>query len=104
MCKKQNYVSHCSTESQIISLDAGLRMDGIPAVECWDLVAEVFHSSSNRSKKSKEKVQGSLLGDTPSRKRTNSQVKTPIQYNDLELCNVDYISSNMKSSHFGAML
>ena len=28
MCKKQTSVSHCSTESEVISLDAGLRMDG----------------------------------------------------------------------------
>ena len=30
MCRKQTAVSHSSTESEIISLDAGLRMDGIP--------------------------------------------------------------------------
>ena len=29
MCKKQTAVSHSSTESEIISLDAGLRLDGI---------------------------------------------------------------------------
>ena len=28
MCKKQTSVSHSSTESEIISFDAGLRMDG----------------------------------------------------------------------------
>ena len=28
MCKKQTSVSHSSTESDIISLDAGLRLDG----------------------------------------------------------------------------
>ena len=33
MCKKQTSVSHSSTESEIISLDAGLRMDGIPALD-----------------------------------------------------------------------
>ena len=32
-CKKQTSVSHSSTESEIISLDAGLRMDGIPALD-----------------------------------------------------------------------
>ena len=32
MCKKQTSVSHSSTEAEIISLDAGLRMDGIPAL------------------------------------------------------------------------
>ena len=30
MCKSKTSVSHSSTESEIISLDAGLRMDGIP--------------------------------------------------------------------------
>ena len=30
MCKKQTPVSHNPTESEIISLDAGLRVDGIP--------------------------------------------------------------------------
>ena len=44
MCKKQTSVSHGSTEAEIISLDAGLRMDGIPALTLWDLVIEVFHS------------------------------------------------------------
>ena len=65
---------------------------------------EMLHSSSNQPKKSKEKVQGNLLRDTLSRKHTNSQVKTPIHHNDLELCNVDDVSSNVKTSHFGAML
>ena len=33
MCKKQTAVSHSSTESEIISLDTGLRFDGLPALE-----------------------------------------------------------------------
>ena len=33
MCKKQTSVSHSSTESEIISSDAGVRMDGIPALD-----------------------------------------------------------------------
>ena len=32
MCKKQTSVSRSSTEAEIISLDAGLRMDGIPTL------------------------------------------------------------------------
>ena len=36
MCKKQTAVSHSSTESEIISLDTGLRLDGLPALELWD--------------------------------------------------------------------
>ena len=33
---------HSSTEAEIISLDAGSRMDCIPALTLWDLVIEVF--------------------------------------------------------------
>ena len=32
MCKKQSAVSHSSAESEIISVDAGLPMDGLPAL------------------------------------------------------------------------
>ena len=42
MCKKQTAVSHCSTESEIISLDAGLRLDGIPALDLWVLIVAVL--------------------------------------------------------------
>ena len=47
MCKKQTSVSHSSTASEIISLDAGLRMDACPALDLWDLVIEVVHSIDN---------------------------------------------------------
>ena len=42
MCKKQTSVSHSSTESEIISLDAGLRLDGIPALDLRDLIVSVL--------------------------------------------------------------
>ena len=42
MCQKQTSVSHSSTESEIISLDAGLRLDGLPALELWDLIVSVL--------------------------------------------------------------
>ena len=42
MWKKQTSVSHSSTESEIISLDAGLRLDGSPALELWDLIVSVL--------------------------------------------------------------
>ena len=74
-----------------------------PLFDLWDLVIEVLHSSSNQYKKSKENVQGNLPHDTPSRKQTKNQAQTPTQYNGLELCNVDYVSSNVKSSQSGAM-
>ena len=42
MCKKQNSVSHSSTESEIISLDAGLRLNGVLALDLWDLIVLVL--------------------------------------------------------------
>ena len=50
MCKKQTAVSHSSTESEIISLDAGLRLDGIPALDLWDLIVAVL-GNTNQSHK-----------------------------------------------------
>ena len=46
MCKKQTSVSHCSTESEIISLDARLRLDGIPALDQWDLIVSVLGNTT----------------------------------------------------------
>ena len=47
MCTKQTSVSHISTESEIVSLDAGLRMDGLLALDLWDVVIEVLRSSKS---------------------------------------------------------
>ena len=47
MFKKQTSVSHSSTESEIIALDADLRMDGIPALDLWDVEIDVLRSSKN---------------------------------------------------------
>ena len=46
MCKKQTSVSRSSTKSEIISLDAGLRFDGIPAPDLWDLILSVFGNTT----------------------------------------------------------
>ena len=48
MCKKQTSVSLSSTESDIISLDAGLSLDGTPALDLWDLIVAVFHGNTNQ--------------------------------------------------------
>ena len=42
MCKKQSSVSHSSTASEIISLDAVLRFDGVPTLDLWDLIVFVL--------------------------------------------------------------
>ena len=50
MCKKQTSVSHSSTESEIISLDAGWRLGGITAPDLWDLIVPVL-GNTNQSHK-----------------------------------------------------
>ena len=49
LARKQSSVSHSTTESEIMSFDAGLRRDGISALDLWDLVIEVlyFHARSD---------------------------------------------------------
>ena len=102
MCKKQTSVSHSSTDAEIVPLDAGLRMDGVPAPDLWDFVIEVFHSSPNQSKKTKDQVRGDSSRSTTSNKHTKHQTKTPIRHDSLELSNVEYVSSNATSSQSGA--
>ena len=58
MCKKQTAVSHSSTESEIISLDTGLRLDGLPALELWDLIYSVFGNISHISDRTGKLVNG----------------------------------------------
>ena len=53
---KQTSVSNSSTESETISLDAGLRLDGIPALDLWDLIVAAL-GNTNQS----HKEQGDLL-------------------------------------------
>ena len=61
ICKKQTSVAHSSTESEVISPDAGPRKDGIPALDLWNLVKEVFHCSQNQPSKTKDSsAQGNL--------------------------------------------
>ena len=103
MCQKQTSVSHCSKEAEVISLDAGLRMDGIPALDLSDLVIDVFHSSPNQFNNTKDQVRGNSSRNTTSHKHAQNQTKVPTQHDNLELSNVDHVSSNAKSSLFGAM-
>ena len=48
MCKKQTSVSHSSTQSEVISLDAALRVDGFLALDLWDIVIAVLRSTNNK--------------------------------------------------------
>ena len=54
MCKKQTAVSRRSTESENISLDTGLRLDGLPALEQKDLIVSVLGNISRVSDRSEK--------------------------------------------------
>ena len=56
MCKKQTAVSHSSTESEIISLDARLRLDGIPALDLWDLIVLVVGNTTQNHDRTEKPV------------------------------------------------
>ena len=58
MCKRQTAVSHSSTESEIISLDTGLRLHGLLALELWDLIVSVLGSVTQISDRT-----GQLVND-----------------------------------------
>ena len=91
MCKKQTAVSHSSTESEIISLDTGLRLDGIPSLDLWDLIVSVFGRVSQISDRT-----GRPVNDV--KKHQKSQGKTNV------LNSIDSFPSNVQSSHQEALL
>ena len=99
MCKKQTSVSHSSTETDIISLDAGLRMDGILALGLWDVVIEVSRSTNDTARHNKL-AQGNVC-TTGDHSINKHQTKTPTEKRKREvqhLSNVDYVPTNTHSS------
>ena len=104
-CKKQTSVSHNSSEAEIIFLDAGLRMDGIPALDLWNLVIEVFHYSPNQSNKTKDSLaQGDLLHYTMSSKRTKNRTEAQTTHDSSDLFHVGNVPLNIKISQSITML
>ena len=87
MCKKQTAVSHSSTESEIISLDAGLRMDGSLAFDLWEIVSEVLRSTNNIVQPKHTSIQGT--GATLHSKTKAHRVKRRQKVGQLS--DVDYV-------------
>ena len=88
MCKKQTSVSHSSTESEIISLDTGLRLDGLPALELWDLIVSVFGNISHVSDGTGQPVNGKNKS-----------------YNKIDVVHdIDSVPSNVQSASREALL
>ena len=93
MCKEQTSVSHSSTESEIISLDAGLRLDGIPALDLRDLIVAVL-GNTNQS----NKAQGDLCPNQREVRSTPHTIQKRMQshgmINDLDY--IDFVPSNVQ--------
>ena len=91
MCKKQTAVSHSSTESEIFSLDTGLRLDGLPALELWDLIVSVLGNISRISDRSG--------------KPENSENKHHKSHNKIDaMKDIDSVPSNVQSARQEALL
>ena len=88
MCKKQTAVSHSSTESEIISLDTGLRLDGLLALELWDLIVSVLGNVSDRS--------GQLESDVHKRHKSHNKIDV--------MKDIDAVPSNVQSARQEALL
>ena len=95
MCKKQTSVSHSSTESEIISLDAGLRLDGIPALDLWDLIVLVLGNTIQTHDRTGQPVVNCDKDHTPNKGFQG-------MFNVLN--NVDHVPSNVQFSHQEALL
>ena len=94
MCKKQISVSQSSTESEIISLDAELRLHGIPVVDLWDLIVSIFGITTQNHDRTERPV---VCRDKNHKRQQSQRV-----INDLD--NVDFIPSNVQSYHQEALL
>ena len=95
MCKKQTSVSHSSTGSEIISLDAGLRLDGIPALDLWDLIVLVLGNTTQNHDRTGQPV---VCRDKSHEPSTRSQG----MFNVLN--NIVCVPSNVQFSHQEALL
>ena len=91
MCKKQTAVSHNSTESEIISLDTGLRLDGLPALELWDPIVSVLGNVSHVSDRS-----GKPESDDHKHHKSHKKIDV--------IENIDAVPSNVQSSRQEALL
>ena len=101
MCKKQTSVSHSSTESEIISLDAGLRLDGIPALDLWDLSVTVLgNTTQNHDRTGRPVVSTSEICSPPHTIHKRKQSRRVI--NDLD--NFDFIPLNVQFFSSGSFV
>ena len=101
MCKKQTSVSHSSTESEIISLDAGLWLDGVPALDLWDLIVAVLGNTNQNRVEQDDLLKNKHEVCSP-RHTIHKRKQSQRVINESD--NVGFIPSNVQSSHQEALL
>ena len=101
MCKKQPSVSHSSTESEIISMDAGLRLDGISAPDSWDLIVAVLGNTNQNQTEQDDLLKNKREVCSPHH-TIHKRKQCQRVINDFDT--VDFIPSNVQSSHQEALL
>ena len=94
--KKHTSVSHCSTESKIISLDAELRMDGLLALVLWDVVIDVL--CSKKSTKNPRNPAAGNRCETGTYSQNTAKSKRKRNRDVDQLSDVDYVPTNTHSS------
>ena len=70
--RKKTSVSHSSTEHEVISLDAGLRMDGLPALDLWDIVIDVLRPTQGNANSNGPQLTGNR-GETEDHTQTETK-------------------------------
>ena len=73
MGKKQTAVPHSSIESEIISLDARLRLDRITALDLWDLIVAVLGNTTQNHDRTGRPVVGTSEIFSPSHTTSQTQ-------------------------------
>ena len=97
MCKKQTSVSHSSTESEIISLDTGLRLDGIHALHLWTLIVAVLGNTNQNHTE-----QGDL---SKIKREVRSPPHTIYKHKKIVVMkDIDAVPSNVQSARQEALL
>ena len=79
MCKEQGAVSHSSTEAEIIALDAGLRLHGLPSLTFWDLILNTLDPIDSK----------------PQQLIARADVNSSLSEETQELLNVDDVPCNI---------
>ena len=100
MCKKQIPVSHSSTETEIVSLDSGLRMDGFPiSIFGIQWLKYFIPHQTNKTKDAREPRR-----NLSAKHELNMRRQIPTPNTNLDLTNFDLVPSSGTHSGSNATL